>query len=121
MNIKKQARIRRARKSQAKTKRLGYETGIARLVIGRTPRHVYAQVIAPSGGKILAHATSLELRNEKSTESGKIAIAKEIGKRVAERALKAGVKRVACDRSGFKYHGRIAALVDAARETGVAV
>ena len=93
-----------------------------RLCIQRTPRHVYAQVIAPEGDKVVASASTLdrEIRKEVAY-GGNIAAAKIIGKAVAERAAAAGVNSVAFDRSGFKYHGRVKALADAAREAGLKI
>ncbi|MAZ44319.1 MAG: 50S ribosomal protein L18 [Legionellales bacterium] len=120
MNIRKQSRLRRAAKTRAKIKQLGAEKGTARLVVNRSSRHIYVQVVAPKDGKVLAQASSLELRAE-SVDGGKIAAAKKVGALLGDRAKQAGVKAVACDRSGFKYHGRVAALVDAAREAGVEV
>ena len=91
-----------------------------RLCVHRTPRHIYAQIIDPSGSKVLASASTLEaeVRNELKT-GGNINAAALIGKRIAEKAKTVGVTQVAFDRSGFKYHGRIKALADAARENGL--
>ena len=100
MSIKKNSRIRRAKKTRFKLKALG-ET---RLTVHRTPRHIYAQVISAEGNKVLASASTL---------------ATKVGALIAERAKTAGVCKVAFDRSGFKYHGRIKALADAAREAGL--
>lgn len=108
-------RKRRATKPRAKIKRLG----AIRLTIHRTPRHMYAQVINPEG-KVLACASTLEkLIRESHSNGGNVQAAKEVGKRVAERAKEAGVTAVAFDRSGYKYHGRIKMLADAAREAGM--
>ncbi|MDH5433026.1 MAG: 50S ribosomal protein L18 [Gammaproteobacteria bacterium] len=111
---KKVARIRRAVKNRMKMK----ELGAIRLVVNRTPRHIYAQVISSEGGKVLASASTLD-KGFKAKSTGNVESAKEIGKLIAERATKAGVKNVAFDRSGFKYHGRVKALADAARENGL--
>jgi large subunit ribosomal protein L18 len=113
---KKSSRLRRARKARAKIRELGR----ARLCIYRTPRHIYAQVIDESGQKVLASASTLdrELRKDMKT-TGNAEAAAMIGKVVAERARAAGVNTVAFDRSGFKYHGRVKALADAARESGL--
>ena len=113
---KKTSRQRRARKARARIRELGR----ARLCIHRTPRHIYAQVIGNTGDKVLATASTLEsdLRKDMSG-TGNIAAAAAIGKAVAERAKAAGVSQVAFDRSGFKYHGRVKALADAARENGL--
>ena len=113
---KKQARIRRATKSRSKMKELGAN----RLVINRTPRHIYAQVISADGGKVLASASSVEKDIKASGKTtGNVDSAKTVGSLIAERATKAGVSSVAFDRSGFKYHGRVKALADAARESGL--
>ena len=114
MNAKKQSRLRRARRARAKIS----ELGVTRLCVNRTPRHIYAQVIAADGSKVLASASTLdkELREGKT---GNKEAATAVGKLVAERAKAAGVTQVAFDRSGFKYHGRVQALADAAREAGL--
>jgi large subunit ribosomal protein L18 len=113
---KKESRLRRARKTRAKIRGLGKP----RLCIHRTPRHIYAQIIDGTGDKVLASASTLdrELRKNMSA-TGNAAAAAEIGKLVAERAKAAGISSVAFDRSGFKYHGRVKALADAARESGL--
>ncbi len=94
--------------------------GMNRLCIFRTPRHIYAQVIAASGAEVLASASTLdkEVRG-RIKNSGNKEAAGVVGQVVAERALKAGITTVAFDRSGFKFHGRIKALADAAREQGI--
>jgi len=113
---KKQARIRRATKSRMKMK----ELGATRLVINRTPRHIYAQVISADGGKILAVASSVEKDVKAAAKAtGNVDTAKAVGALVAQRATKAGVSNVSFDRSGFKYHGRVKALADSARENGL--
>jgi len=113
---KKQARIRRATKSRSKMK----ELGVNRLVVNRTPRHIYAQVISAEGGKVLASASSVEKDAKAAVKTtGNVDSAKAVGALIAERATKAGVSSVAFDRSGFKYHGRVKALADAARESGL--
>ncbi len=112
---KKQSRIRRATKSRAKM----HELGVTRLVVTRTPRHIYAQII-DKDSHVLACASTLEKALVKDLKyTGNIDAAKVIGKVVAERALAAKVESVAFDRSGYKYHGRVAALADAAREAGL--
>ncbi len=112
---KKQSRIRRATKSRAKM----HELGVTRLVVTRTPRHIYAQII-DKDSHVLACASTLEKDLIKDIKyTGNIEAAKLIGKTVAERALAAQVTTVAFDRSGYKYHGRVAALADAAREAGL--
>ena len=113
---KKSSRLRRARKARAKIRELGR----ARLCIHRTPRHIYAQVIDESGQKVLASASTLDRELRKDMKAtGNAEAAAMIGKVVAERARAAGVSAVAFDRSGFKYHGRVKALADAARESGL--
>jgi|TARA_B110000438_G_scaffold219247_1_gene212191 large subunit ribosomal protein L18 len=88
--------------------------------IFRTPRHIYAQIIDPSGGRVLASASSLEAELRADLQhGGNIAAAAVVGKRIAEKAIAAGVDTVAFDRSGFRYHGRVKALADAAREGGL--
>ena len=115
MFLKKEARIRRAKKARAKM----HELGVTRLVVTRTPRHIYAQIIS-SDNRVLAQASTLEKDLIKDLKyTGNCDAAKVIGKAVAERALKASVETVAFDRSGYQYHGRVAALADAAREAGL--
>ena len=111
---KKTARARRARKTRARIARLG----APRLSVHRTPRHIYAQLIEPGGGKVLASASTLGLRGEVKNTGNREA-AEAVGRQVAEKAAEAGVKAVAFDRSGFRYHGRIKALADAARKAGL--
>ena len=114
---KKQSRLRRAAKTRARIRDLG----VHRLCVYRTPRHIYAQIIAPSGGEVVASASTLDkdVRQGIDGPTGNAAAASVIGKAIAERAKAAGVERVAFDRSGFKYHGRVKALADAARESGL--
>ncbi len=113
---KKASRQRRARKTRAKIRELGRP----RLCIHRTPRHIYAQVIDGSGDKVLVSASTLDKELRKDVKStGNADAAAAIGKAVAERAKAAGITAVAFDRSGFKYHGRVKALADAARESGL--
>ena len=114
---KKQARIRRATRARAKIR----ELRAYRLCVFRTPRHIYAQVIGPDGSKVVASASTVEKELRKSIEghSGNASAAAAIGKTIAERAKSAGVEKVAFDRSGFRYHGRVKALAEAARENGL--
>jgi len=114
---KKQARIRRAARARAKIR----ELGVHRLCVFRTPRHMYAQVIEPGGGKVVASASTVEKQYRQSREgpSGNTSSAAAIGKIIAERAKSAGIESVAFDRSGFRYHGRVKALAEAAREGGL--
>jgi len=91
-----------------------------RLCVYRTPRHIYAQVISPTGSEVLASASTLDKAVRSDVKStGNVDAASQVGKAIAERAKAAGVTKVAFDRSGFKYHGRIKALADAARENGL--
>jgi large subunit ribosomal protein L18 len=113
---KNEARQRRARKTRA---RIAGQKAV-RLAVHRTNSHIYAQVISACGGKILASASTLDVDVRKVIgNGGNAAAAAEVGKRVAEKAKAAGVSSVAFDRSGYKYHGRIQALADAAREHGL--
>jgi large subunit ribosomal protein L18 len=114
---KKSSRHRRARRTRLKIR----ELEISRLCVYRTPRHVYAQVTTADGAKTLVCASTLdkELKAKLKT-TGNIDAAKEVGKLIAKRALDAGIREVAFDRSGFAYHGRIKALAEAAREVGLA-
>ncbi len=113
---KKQNRLRRARRGRSKIR----ELEINRLSVHRTPRHIYAQVIRPDGGRILVAASSLEAEVRKGIKNGgNVEAAAIVGARIAEKAKAAGVDTVAFDRSGFRYHGRVKALADAAREAGL--
>jgi len=114
MNDKKVSRQRRAKRSRMKIR----EQCVTRLCINRTPRHIYAQIIAAEGDKVLATASTLE-KDLREGSTGNIDAASAVGKLVAERAVAAGFSSVAFDRSGFKYHGRVKALADAAREAGL--
>lgn len=114
MSDKKLSRLRRARRARAKIR----ELGTTRLTIHRTPRHIYAQVIAGDGSKVLVSASTLD-KDLRSGKTGNADAAKAVGLLVAERAKAAGITQVAFDRSGFKYHGRVKALADAAREGGL--
>ena len=114
MSAKNDSRLRRARRSRARMRDLGMN----RLSVHRTPRHIYAQVIAPAGDRVLASASTLD-GDLRGGATGNIAAAAEVGKLVAKRAKEAGIEKVAFDRGGYKYHGRVKALADAARETGL--
>jgi len=114
MSEKKLSRLRRARRARAKIR----ELGTTRLAIHRTPRHIYAQVIAGDGSKVLASASTLD-KDLRSGKTGNADAAKAVGLLIAERAKAAGITQVAFDRAGFKYHGRVKALADAAREGGL--
>ena len=113
---KKTTRIRRARRTRAKIR----ELAVPRLTVHRTPKHIYAQIIDASGSKVVVSASTLDkdLR-EAIKNTGNRDAAAVIGKAIAERAKSAGIDKVAFDRAGFKYHGRVQALADAAREAGL--
>jgi large subunit ribosomal protein L18 len=111
---KKESRIRRARRSRAKMR----ELRVNRLSVHRTSLHIYAQIIGPEGDKVLASASTLD-ESLRSGSTSNVAAAASVGKLIAERAKAAGIATVAFDRSGFKYHGRVKALADAARESGL--
>ena len=116
MSDKKLTRERRA----SKTRRRIADMQAQRLCVHRTPQHIYAQIIDSTGGRVLASASTLEPEVRKEIKSGgNVAAASLIGKRIAEKAKAAGLTKVAFDRSGFKYHGRVKALADAARENGL--
>jgi len=113
---KKSARLRRATRARKKISELAAN----RLVIYRTPRHIYAQLIAPSGSEVIAAASTVEAELRKSVKNaGNVEAAMAVGKAIAERAIEKGIKTIAFDRSGYKYHGRVKALADAAREAGL--
>ncbi len=116
MLIKKEARQRRARKTRARIA----EKKTVRLAIHRTNLHIYAQVISACGSKILASASSIEAEVRKDlANGGNKAAAAVVGQRIAEKAKQAGITQVAFDRSGNRYHGRVKALAEAAREHGL--
>lgn len=116
MNEKKESRIRRATKTRAKIR----ELNIHRLSVSRTPRHIYAQITTADGSQVIAVASTVmaDIKAE-CPSTGNINAAKVVGKAIAERAKAAGISQIAFDRSGFKYHGRVKALADAAREHGL--
>ena len=113
---KKQSRIRRCKRLRHHIRGLG----VHRLCVHRTPKHIYAQIIAPGGGSVLASASTLDPDVRKAVSyGGNVAAAEIVGRFIAERARSAGVEAVAFDRSGFRYHGRVKALADKAREHGL--
>ena len=113
---KREARVRRARKTRVRIA----EQRATRLVVGRSNCHIYAQIIAPTGDKVLASASTLEADVRKDVKNGgNTAAATLIGKRIAERAKALGIETVAFDRAGFRFHGRVKALAEAAREGGL--
>ena len=113
---KNEARLRRARATRAKIS----ELKAVRLTVHRSNSHIYAQVIDSDGTKVLAAASTREAEvRQQIKNGGNVKAATEIGKRIAEKARQLGIEAVAFDRSGYKYHGRIKALADAAREAGL--
>jgi large subunit ribosomal protein L18 len=114
---KKETRVRRATRARAKIREIGRH----RLCVFRTPRHIYAQIIAADGGRVLASASTVEetVRSKLQGYSGNCSAAGIVGEIIADRARSAGVEEVAFDRSGFRYHGRVKALADAARANGL--
>ena len=123
MLSKKDQRVRRSRQTRA---RIAVQR-VARLTVYRSNLHIYASVISDDGSKVLASASTLEadVRKEVAGDSkvagkgGNVAAASIVGKRIAEKAKAAGVEKGAFDRAGFRYHGRVKALADAAREAGL--
>ena len=109
--------MRRARRTRAMIRR----RGMRRLSVNRSPRHIYAQVFEPDGSCVLASASTLdrEVRDQIDGNGGNIAAAAIVGRTIAERARSAGITTVAFDRAGYKYHGRVKALAEAAREHGL--
>lgn len=114
MNDKKQSRQRRARSTRLKIR----DVGAFRLCVTRTPRHMYAQITTATGDRVLAAASTVE-QDLRGGTTGNVDAAKKVGQLIAERAKAAGIEAVAFDRSGFRYHGRVKALADAARESGL--
>ena len=113
---KKQSRIRRSRRTRAKIALLG----VNRLCVYRTPRHTYAQIFSAETGQVVAAASTLAADVKKAIKyPGNVEAAAAVGKAIAEKAKAAGIETVAFDRSGFKYHGRVKALADSARENGL--
>ena len=123
MLSKKDQRVRRSRQTRA---RIAVQR-VARLTVYRSNLHIYASVISDDGSKVLASASTLEKPTsarkspaiEVAGKGGNVSAASIVGKRIAEKAKAAGIERVAFDRAGFAYHGRIKALADAAREAGL--
>ncbi len=114
MSAKNDSRLRRARRARARMRGLG----VNRLSVHRTPRHIYAQVFAPAGDRVLVSASTLDA-SLRAGKTGNVEAAAAVGKLVAERAKAAGIEQVAFDRAGYKYHGRVKALADAARDSGL--
>lgn len=113
---KKQARLRRGKRSRIAMR----ARGDVRLVINKTPRHIYAQVISGEGDKVLVSASTVSPEIKSQVKyTGNIEAAQAVGKSIAEKAIAVGVSEVAFDRSGNKYHGRVKGLAEAAREAGL--
>jgi large subunit ribosomal protein L18 len=113
---KNDRRLRRATQTRARIR----ELGVARLTVHRTSQHIYAQVIDGAGAKVLAAASTVQKGVSQGLKgTGNVEAAKAVGRTIAEKAKAAGVTKVAFDRSGFQYHGRVKALADAAREAGL--
>ena len=122
MSNKQVARVRRAKRTTEHLKKLGVETGVARLCVIKSLRHISAQILSPTNGNVLAHASSMEKEFRTTiADMNKTELAKLVGSLLAKRAQEAGLAKVGCDRRGRKYHGRIAALLDSAREAGLNV
>jgi large subunit ribosomal protein L18 len=116
ITTKKERRLRRAVKTRAHIRTLG----VARLTIHRTPQHIYAQVTDSSGGKVIAAASTVQEKVREGLKgTGNVEAAKAVGRAIAERTKAAGVDKVAFDRAGFQFHGRVKALAEAAREAGL--
>ena len=116
MPSKKTSRLRRAKRTRAKIS----ELGAYRLSVHRTPRHIYAQVITPDGSKVVAAASTVQKSiASAATYTGHVEAASLVGKEIAEKSKSAGIDKVAFDRSGYRYHGRVKALADSARENGL--
>lgn len=111
---KTEARLKRARRTRAHIR----ELEVPRLTVYRSPQHIYAQIITADGAKVQAAASTVE-KDLRGGATGNIEGATKVGQLIAERAKELGVERVAFDRSGYKYHGRVKALADAAREAGL--
>lgn len=116
MHKKQISRLRRARRGRMHMRKLG----VHRLSVHRTPRHIYAQILAPGGERTLACASTVDAAVRSSIKAtGNIEAAAAVGKAIAEKAKSAGIESVAFDRGGFAYHGRVKALAEAAREGGL--
>jgi large subunit ribosomal protein L18 len=116
MSDKQESRVRRATKTRAKIRNLN----VHRLSVSRTPRHIYAQITTADGSTVIAAASTVMADIKAECQyTGNVNAAKVVGKAIAEKAKAAGISQLAFDRSGFKYHGRVKALADAARENGL--
>ncbi len=114
---KRASRLRRALRQRSKIKQLG----VNRLTVHKTSQHIYAQILSTDGKTTVVSAatTQADVKNAVNNKTGNVSAASEVGKQIAQKAIAAGVSEVAFDRSGFKYHGRVKALADAAREAGL--
>lgn len=116
MSIKNTARLRRAKSTRAHIR----ELGVPRLTVLRTGQHIYAQLFSADGAKVIAAANTLQSDVKDGLKNGKNSdAAAKVGKMIAERAKAAGIEKIAFDRSGYRFHGRIKALADAARAAGL--
>lgn len=116
MNQKKINRIRRGKRTRLNIR----ASGKASLIVNKTPRHIYAQIVSGEDGRILATVSTLQSAVAEGLKyTGNIEAAAKVGKLVAEKAKSLGIDSIAFDRSGFRYHGRVKALAEAARETGL--
>lgn len=115
MHQKKLARLRRAKRTRLKLR----ELNVYRLTVNRTNQHIYAQILSPCGSKVITCASTLDSEISKEKNVKNIGIASQVGQLVAKKAIALGVNKVGFDRSGFKYHGRVKALAEAAREAGL--
>ena len=116
METKREARSRRAKQTRIRIA----QQRATRLVVLRSNSHIYAQIIAPEGDRVLASASTVEVDMRKDIKSGgNVAAAEAVGKRIAEKAKSLGIEKVAFDRSGFRFHGRVKALAEAARAGGL--
>ncbi len=113
MSVKNNSRLRRAKKARANIR----NQEVPRLSVYRSSKHFYAQILDSLGSKVIVSASTLE--KDLKISSNNLDGASEVGKAVAERAIKNGIKKVVFDRSGYKYHGRIKALADSARKSGL--
>lgn len=115
MSIKNESRLRRAKKTRMRIK----SQDLPRLTVFKSSQHIYAQIIDPSGSKVLAATSTLDKSIKSKGRS--VQSAKEVGEKIADLSLKNGIKKVVFDRSGYRYHGRIKMIADAAREKGLEI
>ncbi len=115
MSIKNESRLRRAKKTRMRIK----SQDLPRLTVFKSSQHIYAQIIDPSGSKVLAATSTLD-KNIKS-KGRSVQSAKEVGEKIADLSINNGIKKVIFDRSGYRYHGRIKMIAEAAREKGLEI